>query len=96
MKLSAATREHPLVELGISPRGTIACTKMVKAWAFLNGRNYVTPEDVETVFPDVAKHRLVLNTKARVTHVTEAAVVEEILTKVKQPASYMGRTEYRG
>ena len=96
VKLSAATREHPLVELGISPRGTIACTKMVKAWAFLNGRNYVTPEDVETVFPDVAKHRLVLNTKARVTHVTEAAVVEEILTKVKQPASYMGRTEYRG
>ena len=61
---------------------------MAKAWAFLHGREYVIPEDVEQVFMDVAKHRIVLATKARVTHVTEEAVLKEILSKVKQPASY--------
>ena len=94
-KLCAATRENPYIELGVSPRGTIACTRMAKAWAFLQGRDYVTPEDVEDIFYDVAKHRIVLNTKARVTHVTELAVLREILAGVKQPASYMGRADYR-
>ncbi len=96
VKLMEATRENPFIELGISPRGTIACTRMAKAWAFLQGRKYVTPEDVEDIFLDVTKHRIVLNTKARVTHVTEEAVLKEILGSVQQPASYMERTNYRG
>ncbi len=95
VKLVSSTRENPYIELGVSPRGTIACTRMVKAWAFLQGRNFVTPEDVEDVFVDVAKHRIVLNTKARVSHVTPEAVLKEILTGVKQPASYMERADYR-
>ena len=95
VKLMSSTRENPYIELGVSPRGTIACTRMVKAWAFLQGRNFVTPEDVEDVFVDVAKHRIVLNTKARVSHVTPEAVLKEILTSVKQPASYMERADYR-
>ena len=88
VSLMEATRTHDCIELGVSPRGTIACVKMAKAWAFLHGREYVIPEDVEQVFMDVAKHRIVLATKARVTHVTEEAVLKEILSKVKQPASY--------
>jgi len=95
-QLVAATRENPYIELGISPRGTIACTKMAKAWAFLQNRDYVTPSDVEDIFLDIAKHRIVLNTKARVTHVNEEAVLKEILATVKQPASYMERKDYRG
>lgn len=95
VKLMSSTRENPYIELGVSPRGTIACTRMVKAWAFLQGRNFVTPEDVEDVFVDVAKHRIVLNTKARVSHMTPEAVLKEILTGVKQPASYMERADYR-
>lgn len=95
VKLVSSTRENPYIELGVSPRGTIACTRMVKAWAFLQGRNFVMPEDVEDVFVDVAKHRIVLNTKARVSHVTPEAVLKEILTSVKQPASYMERADYR-
>ncbi len=94
-KLSAATRENPYIELGISPRGTIACTRMAKAWAFLQGRRYVVPEDVSDIFTDIAKHRIVLNTKARVMHATEQAVISEILSNVKQPASYMEKTDYR-
>ena len=93
--LANATREHTYIELGLSPRGSIACVRMAKAWAYLKGRDYVLPEDVADVFMDVAKHRIVLNTKARVAHVSADAVLEEILAKVKQPASYMRKEEYR-
>ena len=92
--LSVATREHSYIELGLSPRGSIACAKMAKAWAYLKGRNYVLPEDVVDIFLDVAKHRIVLNTKARVARVSERAVLEEVLSQVKQPASYMQKVEY--
>ena len=94
-KLSRTTREHPYIDLGLSPRGSIACARMAKAWAFLQGRDYVLPEDVAEIFLDVAKHRIVLNTKARVSHVSAEAVLEEILSQVKQPASYMQKAEYR-
>ncbi len=88
-KLMEATRENNYIELGVSPRGTIACIRMVKAWAFLHGRNYVIPEDVSDVFLDVTKHRIVRNTRARVTHITGSAVLSEILSSVKQPATFM-------
>lgn len=94
--LVGKTRENSYIELGISPRGTIACVRMAKAWAFLQGRNYVMPEDVADIFLDIAKHRIVLNTKARVTHMTEEAILSEILSVTKQPASYMEKSEYRG
>ncbi|MCM1493742.1 MAG: MoxR family ATPase [Muribaculaceae bacterium] len=87
-KLVNATRENSLIELGISPRGTIACVRMARAWAFLRGRGYVIPEDVADIFLDIAKHRIVLNTKARVTHVTADAVLTEILGNVRQPTSF--------
>ena len=92
--LSAATREHAYVQLGLSPRGSIACVKMAKAWAYIQGRNYVLPEDVVEIFEDVARHRIILNTKARVARVSERAVLEEIIGQVKQPASYMQKVEY--
>lgn len=91
VELAAATRENAYIELGVSPRGTIACAKMAKAWAFLQQRDYVLPEDVAEIFPDIAKHRIVLGTKARVTHVTEEAVLGDILSDVRQPASYQIR-----
>lgn len=94
--LSQATREHTYIELGLSPRGSIACIRMAKAWAYLNGRDYVLPKDVVDIFKDVAKHRIVLNTKARVAKVSEIAVLEEIVSQVRQPASYMRKVEYSG
>lgn len=94
--LVGKTRENSYIELGVSPRGTIACVRMAKAWAFLQGRNYVMPEDVADIFLDIAKHRIVLNTKARVTHMAEEAILSEILSVTKQPASYMEKSEYRG
>ena len=93
-KVCRATRENPYIELGLSPRGTIACTRMAKAWAFLQGREYVLPEDVAEIYTDVARHRIVLNTKARVTRISEEAVLKEILSEVKPPASYMKNRGY--
>lgn len=93
VRLAEATRSSGYVDLGISPRGTIACTRMARARAFIQGRSYVIPEDVVTVFPDVAGHRIQLNTKARVAHVSGTAVLEQILQQEKQPVSFMKRLE---
>lgn len=89
VKLMQATRENPYIELGVSPRGTIACSRMAMAWAFLQGRDYCIPEDVENTFADVAAHRIVLNTKARVAKVSKEDVIGEILGSVRQPTSFM-------
>ena len=94
VSLVSATRNNPYIDLGISPRGTIACTKMAKAYAYLCGRNYVIPEDVTAIFADIAKHRIVLNTKARVSHVTETDVINQILGTTGQPATYMNKVVY--
>ncbi len=91
VKLVQATRENVYVEMGVSPRGTIACTRMAMAWAFMQGRDYVVPEDVEKIFRDVAAHRIVMNTKARVAKVSREDVLTEILGSVRQPASFMER-----
>lgn len=83
--LVAATREHPMLDLGISPRGTIALTKMSKASAYIKGRNYVVPEDVSDVFQEVALHRIQLSAKARVNHVTGEGIISTILESIPKP-----------
>lgn len=85
-KLVAATRKHSLIELGISPRGTIALARMVQALAYLRGRGYVLPEDIEDVFIDAEAHRIRLNAKARVNHVTASQVLEDILERTPKPS----------
>ena len=87
------TRKSNYIELGVSPRGTIACVRMAKAWAFLQGREYVIPSDVTDIFMDIAKHRIVPNTKARVAHVTEEAILSQIIADTRQPASYMEKVD---
>ncbi|MFR6394103.1 MAG: AAA family ATPase [Oscillospiraceae bacterium] len=59
-RLAEATRTHPLVLLGVSPRGALAVCRMSKSRAFMYGRDYVLPEDVQAVFADVCAHRLIL------------------------------------
>lgn len=79
------TRENPLVDLGVSPRGSLALMNMVKATAFLNRRNYVVPEDVQFIFKDVAAHRMILKSKARVNNVTVDNLLDNIMGSVKTP-----------
>ena len=83
-KLVNATRKHSLIELGISPRGTIALARMVQALAYLRGRNYVLPVDV--VFIDVEAHRIQLNGKARVNRVTAEQILKDILEGTTKPS----------
>ena len=79
------TRENPLVELGVSPRGSLALMNMVKATAFLSGRDYVIPNDVQYIFKDVAAHRIILKAKARVNNVTVDNLLDDILRIVRPP-----------
>lgn len=84
-RLSEATRNHPLVALGVSPRGTLSLCQMAKSCAWLSGRAYVIPDDVFRVFKDVAGHRMILEAKSRINHVTIEAVITEILNKIPKP-----------
>ncbi len=84
-KIVDATRNHPMLSLGISPRGTLAFVDMSKGHAFMQGRNYVLPEDVKKVAKAVIAHRLLLNGKARMSHTTAGDIVDEIVGKVAAP-----------
>ena len=83
IRLCEATRVHPLVELGISPRGVSALVKMARAGAVLRERNYVVPEDVQSVFFDVCAHRLILRPQAQVDGITVRDILAEILQQIK-------------
>lgn len=83
IRLCEATRVHLLVELGISPRGVSALVKMARAGAVLRERNYVVPEDVQSVFFDVCAHRLILRPQAQVDGITVRDILAEILQQIK-------------
>ena len=84
-RLTQATREHPMIQLGVSPRGALAVCCMAKAYAYLHGRDFVIPEDVAAVFSDVCSHRLVLSTKARMMEEKPENLIRSILESVKMP-----------
>ena len=81
------TRNHLMIDLGISPRGTINILQMAKAVAFLRQRDYVLPEDVEDIFLAVCGHRIMLNSKARAAHMDAEQILTEILKSTPAPKS---------
>ena len=86
-RLSMASREHPMTEIGISPRGVLFLDRMAKAHAYLEGRDYVVPEDVQAVLSDVCAHRLILTQKARLSGATAQQVLADLLKTVEVPDS---------
>lgn len=84
-RLVEGTRSHPYVQLGVSPRGALALCRCAKAHAFLQRRDYVTPDDVAAVLPDVCAHRLVLHSKARLHEYTPQQVLQELLAQTDRP-----------
>lgn len=84
-KLAEATRDHELITLGLSPRGTLALCRMTKAAAYMKERDYVVPQDVNYVFKDVAAHRMILDSKARYQEKTAREILNEILDSVPEP-----------
>ena len=83
--LSDATRRHDMIQLGVSPRGSLALCRMAKASAFLAGRDYVVPEDVQDVVKDVFRHRLVIKSRARLSSKDADKIMDEICATVHVP-----------
>ena len=75
----------PLIEFGASPRATIALAQASRAHAFLRGRNYVTPDDVKAIAPDVLRHRVLTTYEAEAEEVTSDEIVKRILATVEAP-----------
>lgn len=82
---SGAKELGNLIEYGASPRATIALLKAAKAYAFLRGRGYVTPDDVKQVAPDVLRHRILVTFEAQAEDVTSEQVIDQILRRVPVP-----------
>ncbi len=76
---------RPYIRFGASPRATIYLTLAAKAQAFLNGRGYVTPQDVKNIAPDVLRHRLLVSYEAEAEELTSEAIIERILNKLPVP-----------
>ncbi|MCX6887233.1 MAG: MoxR family ATPase [Verrucomicrobia bacterium] len=74
-----------LIQFGASPRATIYLTLAAKAWALLQGRTYVTPEDVKSIGPDVLRHRIIITYEAEAQAVTTDAIIKKIFNAVPVP-----------
>lgn len=84
-RLTEVTRTQPLIRLGISPRGALALCAMARANAYIHQRDYVVVKDVQEVFVDVCKHRLILEPKAQLSNVTAEKALKAILKAVPYP-----------
>ncbi|MGH9883934.1 MAG: AAA family ATPase [bacterium] len=80
--LAAATRRHPSLKTGCSPRGSLTLFRMVQAKALMAGRDHVVPEDVKSMAVPVLAHRLGLDTKAKYSGVAREDIVRELLESV--------------
>ena len=83
--LAQATREHPYVYLGASPRGSIALMKAAQAYTLLKGRTFVTPDDIQYLAPFVFAHRLILKPEARYDNVSTEDIVGRIVLNTAVP-----------
>ena len=85
VSLVAATREHPSVLLGCSPRASVALLKAARARAVLLGRDHVLPSDVHAVAPHVLAHRLLISSRELTRGTTPADVIDSVLRSVPVP-----------
>ena len=83
--LCEETRGHQMIRLGISPRGALSICSAARARALMESRTFVIPEDIDKIFLDCGRHRLILDPKARLNRMTPDAILEEILAAVPHP-----------
>jgi len=86
VELAAATRRHPHVLIGVSPRGSLALLLCARAHAVVDGRDYVTPEDVKAVAHGVLPHRITVKPELWLTAASGTSVADEVLASVPTPA----------
>ena len=87
INLVRATRKHPDLYLGASPRGSIALYKTGQARAAIQGRDYVTPDDIKALALVTLAHRLIISPSARIKNVDPRAVIQEILDNMPVPGA---------
>ncbi|MDO5024970.1 MAG: MoxR family ATPase [Trueperella sp.] len=85
VELVQATRQAPAVELGVSPRGAVALLYTARAWAWLSGRNFITPDDVKSLAVPTLAHRIKLRSEAELDGVKVTTAIENILQTVAVP-----------
>lgn len=85
VQVVAKTRKHRQVELGVSPRGSLALLKLSRAWAAIHARDYVIPDDIKTFAQPVLGHRVILDPNLWGTKRAERAVIDEIIQSVPVP-----------
>lgn len=85
VQLARATRQHPKVEVGVSPRGAEMLLKLARAHAVLRGRDYVIPDDVKALAIDALAHRLVLKSEMWVRGISPESVIRDVLASVPVP-----------
>ncbi len=83
--ITSATRDNENISLGASPRATIALIRAAQASAFIDGRDYVIPDDIQYLAPFVLSHRIVLSTSAKIANITEESIIENIIKNTKVP-----------
>ena len=82
-----ATRAHHDVYLGASPRGSLALYNASRAWAAIQGRDYVTPDDIKILADPTLAHRIIVNPAARMKNVDSRVIVADLLTRVPVPGA---------
>lgn len=85
VSLVAATRTHPSVALGASPRASLAIKRLSQAYAFMHSRSYVVPEDIADIFKVAATHRLLLTQEAKLSGMTASDVISDVLKSTLVP-----------
>lgn len=85
--LVAATRDHPDIYLGASPRGSLSLFLATRAWAALEGRDFVLPDDVKRLAEATLAHRLIISPSARIKNVTAHQIVEDALRQTPVPGA---------
>ena len=85
-RLAEYSRNLETTELGISPRGALSVCRMAKAHAFVNGRDYVVPDDIRTIFCDVCAHRIIITQRARLSGHNSQSAAKEIIDSVPVPS----------
>jgi MoxR-like ATPase len=75
----------PLIEIGASPRATITLAIAAKAYAFLNGKGFVTPQDIKLIAPDVLRHRVIISYEAEAEEKTSDDIIQILLSEIPVP-----------
>jgi len=90
-RLAQATRSHPQLQLGVSPRGSLALVRAAQAWAASDGRGYAVPDDIQAVAVAALSHRLLVTPEAEIQGVRAEDALRQVLSSVAVPVSEVAR-----